>query len=33
MGVISTDYSRVTMVVIPTDEEKGMAEDCFKLLF
>ena len=33
MGIISTDYSPVTMLVIPTDEEKGMAEDCFKLLF
>ncbi len=33
IGVISADYSPVTIMVIPTDEERGMAEDCYKLLF
>ena len=32
-GIISADYSPVTIMVIPTDEERGMAEDCYKLLF
>ena len=33
IGIISTDYSPVTIMVIPTDEEKRMAEDGYKLLF
>ncbi len=33
IGIISADYSPVTIMVIPTDEERGMAEDCYKLLF
>lgn len=33
IGVISADYSPVTIMVVPTDEERGMAEDCYKLLF
>ena len=32
-GVISADYSPVTIMVVPTDEERGIAEDCYKLLF
>lgn len=33
IGIISTDYSPVTIMVIPTDEEKKMAEDGYSLLF
>ncbi|MBN2546350.1 MAG: acetate kinase [Spirochaetes bacterium] len=33
IGIISTDYSPVTVIVIPTDEEKKMAEDSYTLLF
>ncbi len=33
IGIISTDYSPVTVIVIPTDEEKKMAEDSYNLLF
>ncbi|OHD16047.1 MAG: acetate kinase [Spirochaetes bacterium GWD1_27_9] len=31
-GMISTDYSPVTMLVIPTDEEEQMARDAYSLL-
>ena len=33
IGIISADYSPVTIMVIPTDEEKRMAEDAYKLIF
>lgn len=33
IGIISADYSPVTIIVVPTDEERGIAEDCYKLLF
>lgn len=33
IGIISADYSPVTIMVIPTNEEKKMAEDSYKLIF
>ena len=33
IGIISADYSPVTIMVIPTNEEKRMAEDSYKLIF
>lgn len=33
IGIISSDYSPVTIMVIPTDEEKKMAEDGYNLAF
>ena len=33
IGIISVDYSPTTIMVIPTNEEKRMAEDAYKLLF
>jgi acetate kinase len=33
IGIISVDHSPITIMVIPTNEEKGMADDCYKLLF
>lgn len=32
LGIISTDFSPVTIMVIPTDEERKMAEDAYALL-
>jgi len=32
LGIISTDYSPVTILVIPTDEEEQMAKDAYALL-
>jgi acetate kinase len=32
IGIISADYSPVTIMVIPTDEERRMAEDAYKLV-
>lgn len=33
IGIISRDFSPVTVMVIPTDEEKKMAQDAYDLLF
>ncbi len=33
IGIVSVDYSPTTIMVIPTNEEKRMAEDSYKLIF